>query len=271
MRTDAPRRQTLILALGLGLTLLAGCAVNKGTALADAFAEEWEGTPDVARIDTTHDNTLPFAGHAYGTLVVEDGTSSDRVVELAGELSVYAADHDEITGRIEADGITFTAAAGEERVETIVAVWQTLAEDDRVAVGDINANRSEDQWEVHVTAIDTDSALAVFKDLVADGDAYQPFPWAVETALKVWTDADDPRSAATLAIDTDDNGAVPAAAIAAYEAVADQYEVLGGHLGTGSARIVVTGAADLAHAAELARTAAPSLGAAIEVVIDDGV
>lgn len=70
----------------LGLPLLTGCAIDKGTALAADFEERWAGTPDVARIRTTKNNTLPFSGTSTGTLVLEDGTSADRVTKLAGEM-----------------------------------------------------------------------------------------------------------------------------------------------------------------------------------------
>jgi hypothetical protein len=52
---------------------LTGCAIDKGSALAADFEEDWAGTPDVVKIDTTDNNTLPFLGTASGVLILEDG------------------------------------------------------------------------------------------------------------------------------------------------------------------------------------------------------
>lgn len=250
----------------LGLTLLAGCAIDKGTALAADFEEDWADTPDVAEIDTNGDNTLPFAGSATGTLILEDGTSADRVAELANELTEYVADHDEVTGEISADGITFSVAPDSERTGDVVALWESLTADDRVASGLIdNGYRNEDNWNIEIIAIDAESALALFKDMAADADPYRPFSSAV-TSLLVNTGQDTRPS---LRVETDEDGNVPAEAIAAYEAVAAQYSVVGAGLAPDRAGIVVAAGTDLGHAGELARSAAPNL-ADIEVTADSG-
>jgi len=253
-------------ALVLSLTFLAGCAIDRGTALAADFEEDWADTPDVADIDTYGDNILPFTGSATGTLVLEDGTSADRVAELANELSAYVADHDEITGEISADDITFTVAADEALTGEIAALWQSLADDLRVASGVIDfVSANEDHLRVEITAVDATGAMAVFKDMVADANPYRALS-SVATSLEVSTGRE---VRPWLRVTTDDDGKVPADAIAAYEAVAAQYPVVGAGLRTDGAGIVVGEGVDLGRAGELAGSAAPNL-ADLEVTSDNG-
>ncbi|MFC5800152.1 hypothetical protein [Streptomyces formicae] len=255
-----------ITAFVLGLTLLTGCAIDKGTALAADFEESWSGTPDVAKISTTKNNTLPFSGTSTGTLILEDGTSADRVTTLAGEMREYVDRHDKITGRITADGITFTVVADEGRTEEVLALWRSLTADDQVADADIHDapwKQATDRWRIEVTAVDATGALAVFKDVVAEGDRHRPLSGV--KVLKV--------KGPGLFVETDFNDGFPAEAIAAYEAVLAQYPVVGATLRrdpvSGSAvSIVVADSADRDHAGELARSAAPNLGAAVKVTSD---
>lgn len=86
LRRSALRWPVLIIAFVLSLPSLTGCAIDKGTALASDFEEAWAGTPDVAKIHTTKNNTLPFKGSSTGTLILKDGTSADRVTKLVGEM-----------------------------------------------------------------------------------------------------------------------------------------------------------------------------------------
>lgn len=256
-----------LIALVLGLTLLTGCAIDKGTALAADFEENWAGTPDVAKIHTTKNNTLPFAGTSTGTLILEDGTSADRVTKLAGEMREYVARHDKVTGRITTDGITFTVVADKGRTHEVLALWRSLTADDRVADADINDapwKEATDRWRIEVTAVDATGALAVFKDMYAEGDRHRPLSGVIVLTVK-----------GGLFVETDFNDAFPAEAIAAYEAVLAQYSVVGATLRrdavSGSVvRIVVAESADQDHARELARRAAPNLGAAVEVTSDSG-
>lgn len=266
MRRNALRWPVPIIALALGLPLLTGCAIDKGTALAADFKEDWAGTPDVAKIHTTKDNTLPFLGKSTGTLILKDGTSADRVTELAGEMREYVARHDKITGRITADGIPFTVVADEGRTGEVLALWRSLTADDRVADADINDapwKEATDRWRIEVTAVDATGALAVFKDMGAEGDRHRPLSGVMELKVR----------GPGLFVETDFNGGFPAEAIAAYEAVLAQYPVVGAGLRrdavSGSAvSIVVAESADQDHARELARRAAPNLGAAVEVTSD---
>jgi hypothetical protein len=248
--------------------LSGGCAVNKGYALADDFAEDWADVPDVAEVDTRGDNTLPFLGSARGTLVLEDGTSAERVAELAVELRDYLADRDNVTGGISADGVAFPVLSNEERMESILALWQSMATDARVIEGDIEMGyRDEDRWEVDAVAVDAAAALAVFEALVADGEPYRPLPWATSLSLTVWTDFDAPDSQRKLNVGTGEDGALPTAAIAAYEAVAGGYPIVEAFLSPTGAIIRMEEGTDLAAAEALARSAAPGLGDAVEVVV----
>ncbi|MGI5215460.1 hypothetical protein [Plantactinospora sp. CA-290183] len=262
-----------IIAFVLGLTSLTGCAIDKGSALAADFEEDWAGTPDVVKIDTTRNNTLPFLGTASGVLILKDGTSADRVTELANKLGEYVAGHDNTTGRITADGITFTVVADRTRAGKALALWHSLTDDHRVVNGDIKDapwKEKTDRWEIKVTAVNQPAAMAVFKDMMADGDQHQPLSRV--TSLEVSTERGVRPS---LRVETDFNDGFPAEAIAAYDAVVARYRVVGATLrrdrATGSVvSIVVADSADLDRAGELARTAAPTLGAAVKVTSDGG-
>ncbi|MFD3374115.1 MULTISPECIES: hypothetical protein [unclassified Streptomyces] len=251
----------------LGLPSLTGCAIDKGTALAADFEESWAGTPNVANIRTTKNNTLPFKGTSTGTLTLKDGTSADRVTELVGEMREYVARHDKITGRIAADGITFTVVADEGRTGEVLALWRSLTADDRVTNADINDapwKEATDRWRIEVTAVDATGALAVFKDMYAKGDRHRPLSGVIVLTVK-----------GGLFVETDFNDGFPAEAIAAYEAVLAQYPVVSATLRrdavSGSAvSIVVAEGVDRDHAGELARRAAPKLGAAVKVTSDSG-
>ncbi|MFJ5264853.1 hypothetical protein ACIQAC_30770 [Streptomyces sp. NPDC088387] len=246
----------------MSLPTLSGCAIDKGTALAAGFEEDWAGTPDVTQVDTTKNNTLPFAGTSTGTLTLKDGTPANRVTELVGEMREYVTRHDKITGRITADGVTFTVVADKARTGEVLTLWRSLTADDRVVAADINDARSKkatDRWRIDVTAVDATGALAVFKDMYAEGDRHRPLSGVM--VLRV---------TGGLFVETDFNDAFPTEAIAAYEAVLAQYPVARASLRRdalhGSAvDIVVAEGADQNHAGELARSAAPNLGTAVKV------
>ncbi|QNP67145.1 hypothetical protein [Streptomyces genisteinicus] len=263
MRRGVLRKSVPIAALVLGLGLSAGCAVDEGTALAADFEEDWAGTPDVAGISTTKNNTLPFSGTSTGTLTLVEGTPAGRVTALAGEMRDYAAGHAKITGRIAADAVTFTVATDESDAAEVLSLWQSLAGDDRVKDADIDeaaSKKAADRRRVEVTTADAGGALAVFKDVAAAGGRHRPLSGT--TVLRV--------TGPGLFVETDFHDAFPAEAIAAYEAVRARYPVLRASLRrdavSGSAvTVVVADGADAEQAAEVARRAAPDLGEAVEV------
>ncbi|MBM2615523.1 hypothetical protein JIG36_08085 [Actinoplanes sp. LDG1-06] len=247
----------------LSLALVSGCAVNQGTALAAEFDEVWAGTPDVSEVRTSGDNPLPFSGSAVGELVVADGTGADRVTQLAGELRRYVADNDHVTGRITAGGITVTVVAEEERNTESLGLWLSLTTDDRVSEGDLAETTSGRR--IMVTAAGPEAVLDVFRDMVADGGRHEPL-----TRVRSLTVMTGPRATPYLSLQTDHEGRVPEPALAAYEAVRAEYEVVRASVRAdrtaGSlVSIVVSPDADLAAATELARSAAPGLGAALKV------
>ncbi|WP_372348432.1 hypothetical protein [Streptomyces sp. KL116D] len=239
------------------------CAVDKGSALAADFETSWTGTPDVAEIHTTKNNTLPFLGSSIGTLTVDEGTSADRLAQLAGELRKYVVRHDKVTGRITAHDITFTVAADEGRTGEVLALWRSLTADEKVKSADIHDapwKEATVRWRIEATAVDAAGALTVFKDMLTEGGRHRSLTGV--TSLKV--------TGPGLFVETDFHDAFPAEAIAAYEAVLAQHSVTRATLRrdavSGSAvTIVVADRADVAHAGELARSAAPNLGPAVEV------
>jgi len=137
-------------ALMLSLIVVSGCALNKGSALAEDFEADWADTPDVAEIDTTGYNTLPYAGSAIGTLILEEGTSADRVAELAGELGAYVADHDHIDGEISLDRFTFSVSPDEECTDKVLAEWRSLVADQVAGAAIEIRSTDEDGCELEV-------------------------------------------------------------------------------------------------------------------------
>ncbi|WP_432043209.1 hypothetical protein [Streptomyces cadmiisoli] len=267
LRRSALRSPMPITVLVLGLTLLTGCAIDKGTALAEDFERDWTGTPDVANIGTTKNNTLPFRGTSTGTLTLKDGTSTDRVTQLAGEMRDYVTLHNKITGRITADGVTFTVVADEERTGEVLALWRSMTADSQVTAADIHDapwKEATDRWRIEVSAVDATSALTVFKDMLAEGDRYRPLAGVMVLKIK----------SPGLRIETDFHDSYPTEAIDAYEAVLARYAVVRATVrrdpvSGSAATIVVAGSEDRDHAGELARGAAPNLGSAITVTSDN--
>lgn len=239
------------------------CAVDKGSALAASFEESWAGTPDVAEMRTTRNNTLPFLGTSTGTLTVDEGTSAERVAQLASELRKYVARHDKVTGRITANNITFTVVADDGRTGEVLALWRSLTADDQVKRADIHDapwREATVRWRIEVTAVDASGVLTVFKDMLTEGGRHRPLTGV--TVLRV--------TGPGLFVETDFHDVFPAEAIAAYGAVLAQHSVTGAALrrdavSGSAATIVVADSADVVHAGELARSAAPNLGAAVEV------
>ncbi|MGW5383509.1 hypothetical protein [Nocardia sp. NPDC003963] len=258
MRSNTARRPIRILAFVLALPLLSGCAIDKGTALAAKFDKDWAGTSDIAEVDVYGYNILPFAGKAVGTLVFEDGASPDRVVERAGDLREYLARNGSITGRITAHGITVTVDPDERRGREILDLWRSLATDERVVNGDIESwtSKSVFHWQSKVTTVDSAAAMAVFGDMVGNGGPHR-LPSDL-TSVQVVTRAG---ASPAISVQSDADGRLPTETIAAYEAVRAEYQVVDATLDTTSVRIVVAGAADLEDIRELARRAAPGLGA----------
>ncbi|MGI5285778.1 hypothetical protein ACQEVF_20900 [Nonomuraea polychroma] len=100
---------------------------------------------------------------------------------------------------------------------------------------------------------------------VADGDRHRPL--SNVASLEVST-GHGVRPG--LSIKSDFDGGVPADAIAAYEAVVAEYSVVHASLRPDRASIVVAESADRVYAGELAKRAAPNLGAAVKVTSDNG-
>ncbi|MFD9869466.1 hypothetical protein [Streptomyces niveus] len=249
----------------LAVPLTSGCAIDKGTALAADFEKDWAGTADVASIHTTKNNTLPFSGTATGELVLAEGTSADVVSERADELRDYVARHSNITGRVTADGITFTVVAEQRRTREVLALWRSLTADDQVVGGEINdaSRKNTLGWRSEITAVDATGAMAVFQDMVFDGGRHRPL--SDVTSLTVGS-ARGIRPA--LSVRTGHDGSLPTEAIAAYEAVVAEHPVVSAGLHPDRLTIVVAKGADPVRAGELARSAAPGLGDAVEVRSD---
>ncbi|MBU2665983.1 hypothetical protein KOI35_20945 [Actinoplanes bogorensis] len=254
------------LAAVLGVVLVSGCAVNKGTALASDFDDDWRGTPDVAEVLSSGDNALPFAGTATGELVVADGTGAGRVTQLVGELQKYVTRNKHVTGRLTADRITFTVVPTATLNTEALALWQSLAADDRVLEADLDQSDAGDlvRRRFTVTAGDPDTVMDVFHDMVADGGRHEPLREV--QSLTVMT---GPRVRPYLYVQTDQKGNVPEPQILAYEAVRSEFEVphasVRADVQAGSIVRIMVAPGDVAAATEVARRAAPGLGTSLRV------
>ncbi|MFI7023934.1 hypothetical protein ACIBMZ_14615 [Micromonospora sp. NPDC049900] len=253
----AERRLRTGFAFVLGLTLLSGCAVNKGSALAADFEADWAGTPDVASVQATEENTLPFFGTSTGTLTVQEGTSADRVSELAGELRQYVAGRDDVSGKITVGDITFAVVPDSARTDEVVSLWRSMSTDSRVTSAHISrpSRADVDRWRIVGTAPNVVGAMELFDDLTTGGGRHGTLT-GVTTVLISTDRGVDP----AVSVETGADGAVPVEAIAAFRAVVGRYPMVRATLRVDRVSIVLTRPEDQAAAEEVARALAPNLG-----------
>ncbi|QKW14257.1 hypothetical protein [Verrucosispora sp. NA02020] len=253
----AERRLRTGLAFVLGLTVLSGCAVNKGSALAADFEADWAGTPDVATVHATEENTLPFFGTSTGTLTVQEGTSADRVSELAGELRQYVAGRDDVTGKIAAADIIFTVVPDSARTDEVVSLWRSMSTDPQVTSAHISKPSRADvnRWRIVGTAPNVVGAMELFDDLTTGGGRHGTLT-GVTTVLISTDRTVEP----AVSVETGADGAVPVEAIAAFRAVVGRYPMVRATLRVDRVSIVLTRPEDRSAAEEVARALAPNLG-----------
>ncbi|QOC91597.1 hypothetical protein [Micromonospora craniellae] len=253
----AERRLRTGLAFVLGMTMLSGCAVDKGSALAADFEADWAGTPDVASVQANAENTLPFFGSTTGTLTVQEGTSADRVSELAGELRQYVAGRDDVSGKINAADITFAVVPDGARNDEVVSLWRSMSTDSQVTSAHISRpSRGDiDRWRIVGAAPDVVGAMELFDDLTTGGGRHGTLT-GVTTVLISTDRTVEP----AVSVETGADGAVPVEAIAAFRAVVGRYPMVRATLRVDRVSIVLTRPEDRVAAEEVARALAPNIG-----------
>ncbi|MCO7275470.1 hypothetical protein [Cellulosimicrobium cellulans] len=248
--TVAPRTLATSCAAVLVVGLTSACALNAGSAKAQRFEDDWRGTPDVAEVETDASNDLPFAGSAHGTLVVEPGTSAERVAELFHELGAYVDAHDGVDGSLEVEHLTLGARPDRERNDAVLDTWNALRDDPAVVGGELGTS------EVSVDLDDPERFARLVADLALPGDELQPLegtdvvvtagPFVAEVA----------------------SGDDPSAALDALRAVDDEYGVTEARLVTSPdprLELRVVDPARIADAQALARSTAPEIAGALVV------
>src|SRR5690606_26629157 len=242
MRTRTPRKRAVPVgaAAAVAVTLLAGCAVNAGTAKARQFEADWEGTPDVSDVSASGANNLPFSGTADGTAVVAAGTPDERVAELLHALGGDVREHGGVDATLEVGHVRLGARPDREANDAVLDLWHGL----RVEPGLVSA-------ELGVRGVDVDlDDPTRFADLVEDlatpGGDLEPL---ADAAVDVRAGSSAAGGGA---------GDDPADALAAFRAVDERFGVTGAHLETTPPRVElrVADSADIADARALARRAA---------------
>src|SRR5690606_23523796 len=254
MRTRTPRKRAVPVgaAAAVAVTLLAGCAVNAGTAKARQFEADWEGTPDVSDVSASGANNLPFSGTADGTAVVAAGTPDERVAELLHALGGYVREHGGVDATLEVGHVRLGARPDREANDAVLDLWHGL----RVEPGLVSA-------ELGVRGVDVDlDDPTRFADLVEDlatpGGDLEPL---ADAAVDVRAGS----FAAVVGAGDDSTDA-----LAAFRAVDERFGVTGAHLETTPPRVElrVADSADSAAARALARRAGPRL--ARDLVVEGG-
>jgi hypothetical protein len=237
----------------LAVGLVAGCSVNAGTAKARQFEDDWRGTADVADVWAGGSNDLPFLGTAEGTVVVEPGTSVERVTELFHALGEYVNAHDSVGGSLEVEHLTLGARSDREGNDAVLELWGALRDDPAVVGAELGTS------EVSVDLDDPARFAGLVADLAAPGGDLEPL---TGTRLVV--------TAGTLEAEVA-SGDDPTAALDAFRAVDEQDGVTDARLVTFPSprlELRVADAARIADAQALALSAAP--GVAGTVVVHGG-
>lgn len=203
---------TMIASLAVG-----GCAVDKGSALADQFEEDWAGTEDVMDAYATFSNSLPFVGSADGTLVLADDVSEERVEELVHELGEYEAEHDGVNGSLKIGESLLGVANTREGNEALIDWWRVVRADPEVATYTVEDDGSGGA-KVSLVVTDAERVDEVFEDLVDGGGAYPVLDGEGDVRVE------DPESAFVIDTLPGDVGEWDRA-IAAYRAVEERYDV----------------------------------------------
>src|SRR5690606_41419672 len=128
MRTRTPRKRAVPVgaAAAVAVTLLAGCAVNAGTAKARQFEADWEGTPDVSDVSASGANNLPFSGTADWTAVVAAGTPDERVAELLHALGRNVREHGGVDATLEVRHARLSGRHERDANDAIHDRWHVL-------------------------------------------------------------------------------------------------------------------------------------------------
>ncbi|KZM35682.1 hypothetical protein [Oerskovia enterophila] len=248
MRRTPRRAGALVTALCLAL-VAGGCAVNAGSAKADAFERHFEDVPDVAAASAGGTNDLPFVGSATATVEIAPGTSRERVAEIVHLVGEYQHDHSGVVSTVEFDGSSIAVADKAATNDADLALVHALVDTPEVGTVQLLAR------ETVVTAAPGVSFTMLFEDLLrADG----PYPVLPDVELSVLD------STGSLEVVSED-GTVPVEPLAAFHAIAAVFPPVGAEISADRLRVRVAHDADRLAARDLALAAAPSVAEGLRV------
>ncbi|WP_426738353.1 hypothetical protein [Plantibacter sp. 2H11-2] len=294
----------LALAAVLGLS---GCGdVNAASAAGRDFEHLLDGVPEVADVDTTGSNTLPWNGTASASVLMDDDVTDDRLSAIVDRIGGFLNEQAKRSGGATWEGVDltvrgFTLSVLDRRADNATQL-ELLAslEDEGVPGGELQlasagtdgarasslslvARPGEDFLDAYDLARATADATPAYAAAVICGRSDD----GVDPAGPDEDDADDAAPGFTnwdgdarfsISSGVDDDATVsgdPGTIRAAYLAVAGQFEVIGATLTPATIDLRVSSVDDVAAATAVATGAVPAY-VAVEVqggivTWDDGV
>lgn len=286
---------------------LSGCGdVNAASAAGRDFEQLLDGVPEVADVDTTGSNTLPWSGTASASVLLDDDVSDDRLSGIVDRIGGFLNEQAKRSGGATWEGVDltvrgFTLSVLDRRADNATQL-ELLAslEDEGVPGGELQlasagtdgarassltlvARPGEDFLDAYDLARATADATPAYAAAVVSGRSDD----GVDPAEPDEDDADDAApgfpnwdgdARFSISSGVDDDATVsgdPGTTRAAYLAVAEQFEVIGAALTPDTIDLRIASVEDVAAATAVTTGAVPA-DVAVEiqggiVTWDDGV
>ncbi|MBF4563755.1 hypothetical protein [Plantibacter sp. VKM Ac-2876] len=286
---------------------LSGCGdVNAASAAGRDFEQLLDGVPEVADVDTTGSNTLPWSGTASASVLMDDDVTDDRLSGIVDRIGGFLNEQAKRSGGATWEGVDltvreFTLSVLDRRADNATQL-ELLAslEDEGVPGGELQlASAGTDgarASSLTLVARPGEDFLAAYDLARATADATPAYAAAVVSGRSddgvdpAEPDEDDADDAApgfpnwdgdarfSISSGVDDDATVsgdPGTTRAAYLAVAEQFEVIGATLTPDTLDLRIASVDDVAAATAVATGAVPA-NVAVEiqggiVTWDDGV
>jgi hypothetical protein len=237
------RRTAPLIAFALMVALaLAGCGpINAASGAQDAFTQHMQGQPGVAEVAASGSNNLPFTGSVKVTVTLDQGSDTATLTAVIDRMASFVADYPyNVTWMMRAalDGYTMAVVTSEAANAEMIALFESVRSTDGVLGGSLG-----DSSTLSI-AVATD-AVDVLERLLA-----------LDFTGPVTVLTDD----GVIKITSTENGALPAAEIAAVDAVAAQYTILTAVIQPGSVTLRLQTDPDVIGASALVKTL-PGAGA----------
>ncbi|MBD8101700.1 hypothetical protein [Plantibacter sp. CFBP 8775] len=291
IRTVATALFTVAAVLGLS-----GCGdVNAASAAGRDFEQLLDGVPEVADVDTTGSNTLPWSGTASASVLLDDDVTDDRLSAIVDRIGGFLNEQAKRSGGATWEGVDltvrgFTLSVLDRRADNATQL-ELLAslEDEGVPGGELQlasagtdgaraasltlvARPGEDFLDAYDLARATADATPAYTAAVVTGRSDD----GVDPAEPGEDDADDAPpgfpnwdgdARFSISSGVDDDATVsgdPDTTRAAYLAVAEQFEVIGATLTPDTIDLRIASVEDVAAATAVATGAVPA-NVAVEI------